>query len=447
MPHGGHSRARPSAVLNHTAVGEPHDTHGGSSRRWAERSARGWSSTPTNLTDCAGRIVAPLLAVIGLCVGIVTVFARPRRAPIWLGPSVAATVVVLVTSDPWASIALVDDELAPLRDPLLFLLLAVPLAVALDGLGVFESLAATVDGGRRLVGGLWLLATGVVIVFNLDAAVVLLTPLYVRIARRHGLAAEALAFQPALLACLASGPLPVSNLTNLIVAERFELGVVDFLRSMTLPTIAAVSVGYVAYRRAFALDTGATPIDDPVDRRALVRGLPIVGVVLIGFTLGDAFGIPAWVVALVALVWAASLDRSLPWRHVPVGAALLAAALAVLVSRAAPHVRLDELLDHPGTAGDAMALGFGVVASDATNNLPAVLAGAGAVSSEEQVWPLVVGVNMGPVLVITGSLSGLLWRDTTMRLGVPISARRYSEVGVRVGLPALLSATIVVLLT
>ena len=73
------------------------------------------------------------------------------------------------------------------------------------------------------------MAAAVTVVFNLDAAVVLLTPLYIRIARRHGYSPEMLAFQPALLACLASNPLPVSNLTNLIAAEHFDLGVGEFL--------------------------------------------------------------------------------------------------------------------------------------------------------------------------------------------------------------------------
>ena len=68
-----------------------------------------------------------------------------------------------------------------------------------------------------------------VAVLNLDAAVVLLTPLYVRVARRTGLDPVALAFQPVLLACLASSFLPVSNLTNLIAAHQADLGTSDFL--------------------------------------------------------------------------------------------------------------------------------------------------------------------------------------------------------------------------
>jgi arsenical pump membrane protein len=174
----------------------------------------------------------------------------------------------------------------------------VPLAILLDRIGVFAALAAMVDSGEHLVSALWLLATGVTIVFNLDASVVLLTPLYIRIAQRHGYPPEMLAFQPALLACLASNPLPVSNLTNLVVAEHFGLSVADFSRHLLLPTIAACNVGWLCFRRVFASDGGdVTSFDEPVDRRALRRGLPIVAFVLVGFTLGSALGIPEWIVA------------------------------------------------------------------------------------------------------------------------------------------------------
>ena len=63
-----------------------------------------------------------------------------------------------------------------------------------------------------------------------------------------------------------------------------------------------------------------------------------------------------------------------------------------------------------------------------------------------QVWALLAGTNVAPILVITGSLSGLLWRDTARRFGVHVSAREYSAVGVRVGLVALLLAAATVIL-
>ncbi|MGZ4769050.1 MAG: SLC13 family permease, partial [Ilumatobacteraceae bacterium] len=109
-------------------------------------------------------------------------------------------------------------------------------------------------------------------------------------------------------------------------------------------------------------------------------------------------------------------------------------------------LRLASIFDAGGLVGHARVLLYGVVASDASNNLPAVLAGEVALRARSQVWPLLLGANVGPVLVISGARSGLLWRDTARRMGVQVSARRYSEIGARVGLPALMVAAGVLLL-
>ena len=381
-------------------------------------------------------------ALILLTLAVASLFVRPRSLPLWAAPTALAVVGLGSTLIPWDD---VEESLRLLRNPLLFLLFAVPLAVLLDRIGVFAALAALVDGGKHLVGWLWVLAAAVTIVFNLDASVVLLTPLYIRIARRNGLAPEMLAFVPALLACLASSPLPVSNLTNLIVAERFDLGVGDFVRHLALPTLVACAVGWWGFRRLFDAQPSGAVADEPADRAALVRGLPIIGFVLLGFTVGDVLGAPAWAVSAIAVVWAAALARAVPWRSVPYEAMLVAAALAVLVAGAVPHLGLESLLRGSGVGGGLRALLFGVVGSDLSNNLPAVLAGSSALHERDQVWPLLVGVNLGPVLVLSGALSSLLWRDTAATLGVHVSARRFTAVGLRVGLPALVAASLVVL--
>jgi arsenical pump membrane protein len=257
-----------------------------------------------------------------------------------------------------------------------------------------------------------------------------------------------LAFQPAMLACIASNPLPVSNLTNLIAAERLDLRVGDFLQHLLLPTVAACVVGWVCFRKTFAISsTALAEVEDRADKVALRHGLPIICFVLLGFTVGSALGVPEWLIAAVAVGWAAALTRTVPWRAVPYEAMLVAAGLAVLVAGAASSLHLRSFFDAGGVAGRARALAYGVVASDLTNNLPAVLAGAPVLHDRAQVWPLLIGVNVGPVLVLSGALSGLLWRDTATRLGVEVSARRYSQIGWRVGLPALLVAGALVLVS
>jgi arsenical pump membrane protein len=149
-------------------------------------------------------------------VGVAGALARPWQLPAWVFPAAAAvtTVAVVVLGPIDASHAV-----GPLLAPIAFLRPAVPLAVLSDELDLFDALAR-VAGGRHVAAGMWVLTAAAVAVLNLDAAVVLCPPLAVTVARRWQLDPVAMAFQPALLACLASSALSVSNLTNLIAVDQ-----------------------------------------------------------------------------------------------------------------------------------------------------------------------------------------------------------------------------------
>ncbi|MDP9336722.1 MAG: hypothetical protein M3Q30_25895 [Actinomycetota bacterium] len=64
-------------------------------------------------------------------------------------------------------------------------------------------------------------------------------------------------------------------------------------------------------------------------------------------------------------------------------------------------------------------------------------------SARSRVWPLLLGVNLGPLLVLTGSLAALLWQASARRAGVEVGAGRYTHVGAAVGLPAMAAAALV----
>ncbi len=200
----------------------------------------------------------------------------------------------------------------PLGAPLAFVAIAVPLALMLDDIGIFEELAGRAARTRWVVGACWILAGAVVALLNLDAAVVLLTPLYIRTARRVGLDPTMLALQPVLLAMLASGVLPVSHLTNLIAASRLSFTSTDFLANLALPSVAASIVGWFMYRRIFPARAvpGARP--DSTDRRALVVGGSAVGLFLVLLVGGERVGLPAWAAGLAAVAFLLCFTRSLP---------------------------------------------------------------------------------------------------------------------------------------
>lgn len=286
-----------------------------------------------------------------------------------------------------------------------------------------------------------------VAVLNLDAAVVLYTPLAIAVARRRGLDPVAMAFQPALLACLASSALPVSNLTNLIAVAQGDVEAATLTARLLLPTLAACTVGYVGWRVAFRHHrlTALTPNRRVVtDRRPLVLGAVVLGALLLGFLVGGAVGVPAWVVVAAVDIGVFSVGRRVPWSAVPWGTATVAAGLAVVAAAAADRTGLAERLVADGTWSQAL---LGVGAANVLNNLPAFLLAVPHTEGSDQVLALLLGVNIGPTVLVTGSLSGLLWLDAARRSGLDVRGRDYARVGLIAGVPALLAAVTVLSLT
>jgi arsenical pump membrane protein len=85
-----------------------------------------------------------------------------------------------------------------------------------------------------------LLASLTTISLNLDTTAVLLTPVILALAGKVQLPAAPLAMTTVWLANTASLLLPVSNLTNLLAADRVALEPIEFAQRMWAPQLAAI---------------------------------------------------------------------------------------------------------------------------------------------------------------------------------------------------------------
>lgn len=340
----------------------------------------------------------------------------------------------------------VADQLSSLWPALAFLLVGVPLAALLDRLGFFEAAAAVVAGrrGRHTpVLGLWVLAALTTVVLNLDTTVVLLTPLYVRLARRAGTDPLALAAIPLLLASLASSVLPVSNLTTLIVADRLDVGVGAVFAHLALPSLAATAVGWWGYRRRYPTRLPSGPAAAP-DRHALGVGGLVVAALLVGFVVGPSYGIAPWMTAAAADVVLMAITRVVPWRTLPLLTALGVAALAALAAIVIASDALTAVLAHTHPIA-LVAMGVGAAAAaNVVNNLPALLLALDGVHRMSWgMWAWLLGVNAGAVLLPVGALANLLWLRIVRVEGFPIGVRRYLKVTLPIALPAFTAALVV----
>src|SRR5258705_8067032 len=115
------------------------------------------------------------LSVVLVVVAVAGAVPRPRRLPAWVAP-VGAAAIALVTGVVTFHSARI--AMRPLVSPLAFVALAVPLAVMLDRVGIFEELAGRAARSPRVIGACWLLAAAVVALLNPDPAVGLLAPLF-----------------------------------------------------------------------------------------------------------------------------------------------------------------------------------------------------------------------------------------------------------------------------
>lgn len=340
-------------------------------------------------------------------------------------------------------------RIAPL---LLFLFSVIVLAELTKEAGVFDAIAQRMaKAGRGNYAALFLLcvafASLTTIFLNLDTTAVLLTPVMLALAARARIATLPLAMTTVWLANTASLLLPVSNLTNLLAADRVALETRAFAARMWLPQLAVLAVtmallwAFYWRRRMRGEDAYDPPAPAPVRDRVLfsatgVACLLFIAAILGGVHTGVQLGVAAAVAAAVAVAAFAVRDRSalrpslIPWQLMVFVTGLF------LVVPTLERFGLDDAMvafvGHDGDALGAFRAAFsGAGLSNVLNNLPAYVAGESAVpaSNQEQLLSLLIGTNVGPVITPWGSLATLLWFEWCRRWDVRVPMRKFVLTG------------------
>jgi len=278
-------------------------------------------------------------------------------------------------------------------------LLAIGQVAEADGLFVaIGRRAERLRGGPLvLLTALLALEAAVTAVLNLDTAVVFLTPVLVH-ARQRDCDERPFLYGALFMANGASLLLPGSNLTNLIVLHHEPSSGAEFARDMALPwaVVVLLTIAFVAVVFRPRHEGGEA---EPVPAlRPGVGVAAIAAATVLMLALQNA-AVPVLAVGLGA----GALRRVRPRLDLPVLGGLFAVAVA-LGALARLWDGPARLLAHLGGAG-AAALGAG--SSVVVNNLPA----SALLAAQPPPHPLalLIGLNLGPSLAFTGSLSAYLW--------------------------------------
>jgi arsenical pump membrane protein len=322
-------------------------------------------------------------------------------------------------------------------------LLLIGLVAADDGLfaAAGGQLARLARSSQLLFAGSVVLVSLVTATLNLDTSVAFLTPVLVHTARSRDGGEPALLYGCLLLSNAGSLLLPGSNLTNLIVLGHLHLTGGQFAARMWLPWLAAILVttGVVGWRERRSLSTPAVE-PEPPERPVLGLGLAaiIVATALV-VTVRDS-AVPVLIVGLLAA------GARLTQRRLTIGEAREVLGVQLLVGLFGAAVSLGTL--GRAWSGPAVLLshlsvwataGFAALTSVVVNNLPA--ASMLAARPPAHPFALLIGLNVGPNLCVTGSLAWLLWLRSARVVGASPSLTRASSLGL-IAVPLAIAAAV-----
>lgn len=407
---------------------------------------------------------AVILIWIITVLSIAGIVIRPFHLPeaTWV---VAGSILLLVMH-----LILPSEALAGIRkgiDVYLFLTGMMLLAEIAREEKLFDWLAAHATqlakgSGSRLFFMIYAVGTITTIFLSNDATAVVLTPAVAAVAKLAKVKKPlSCLYICAFVANAASFFLPISNPANLVIYGGDLPKLSQWLSQYFLASVAAIVVTYLLLRSLQHKN-----IMHPIEKNIIIPSLSVggktagIGIIFTGMILlissayGINLGLPTAIAGLITTLIVLLTTRHSPravikgisWSILPLVAGLfvivealnktgiIGAMSNIVNNSAAKSVTLTSWKS--GT--------FIAIVSNLMNNLPSgLIAGNIIQASHAPVLIknfILVGVDLGPNLSVTGSLATILWLTALRREGENINALTFLKLGIVIMLPALFAA-------